>query len=210
MALSFHTSSPFDAGSSLPQDSLVFERDRNAGMLRYHARRVVGGRTHRGHRRAIGIASGPTRQLASALHLLPFGTVAVDAVGIKLYAHRTRVEFTEIDLHFKLVPVSVGLDFHFTEAQRWPRLLYGVVPLDHLPAHRAFIGGTLAVGCGARKVVLLRVFANRAVRGEARRQSRHAVSHPRHPSRGDTLPVAGIKLGNHFPFQQVVERFGFG
>src|ERR1035438_1402872 len=128
MALSFHTSSPFEVRSSLPQDSLVFQWDRNAGMLRYHARRVVRSRTYRGHPCAIGIASGPTRQLANALHLLPFGTVAVDAVGIKLDSHRTRIEITEIDLDFKHVPVAVGLDFHFTEAQRWPRLLRGMLP----------------------------------------------------------------------------------
>src|ERR1017187_6587127 len=171
MALSFHTSSPFEVRSSLPQDSLVFQWDRNAGMLRYHARRVVRSRTYRGHPCAIGIASGPTRQLANALHLLPFGTAAVNAVRIKLDSHRTRVERSEIDLDLKDVPVPVGHDVHFTEAQRRPRLLHGVLPLDHLPGHRAFIAGTLAIGCGAWKVVLLRVFAHRAVRRKPDRKS---------------------------------------
>src|SRR5450759_3843935 len=137
MALSFHTSSPFEVKSSLPQDSRGFQGNGNAGMVRYHAHRIVCSRTYRGHPCAISVATASALQLANALHLLAYGTVAAGAVGIKLHSHRTRVEIAEIGLYLNHVLLPVGLDLHFTEAQRGPLLFHGVLPLDHLPAHRA-------------------------------------------------------------------------
>src|ERR1035437_5766325 len=82
--------------SSLPQDSPVFQRYRDAGTVWDHARRVVGSRAHRGHRCAVSVATACAIQLAYGLHLLSHGTVAVDAVGVKLYSHRARVQIAEI------------------------------------------------------------------------------------------------------------------
>jgi hypothetical protein len=103
MAPSLHTNSLFEVNSTLPQDSSGFQGNGNACSVLYHTRRIAGGRTLRGHPRAISVASSRACQLANALHLLPHWAVAVDAVGVKLDAHRTRVEIVEINLNLKHV-----------------------------------------------------------------------------------------------------------
>ena len=50
---------------------------------------------------------------------------------------------------------------------------------------------------------------HRAVGGKTRCQPRHAFTHPRDPGGWDALVVAGIELGDHLPFEQIVERLGF-
>ena len=57
--------------------------------------------------------------------------------------------------------------------------------------------------------MLLGVFAHRAVGGEARCQPRHAFPHPLDPCGGNAALVSGIKLRDHLPLEQVVERVGF-
>jgi hypothetical protein len=84
--------------------------------------------------------------LANALHLLPHRGTAHDAVGVKLYAHRLGVEFIEIHLHFKYVPVAVSLKFHFAEAKYSPFLVQSVPPIDYLFADCALVGSPLTVG----------------------------------------------------------------
>src|ERR1017187_9836289 len=79
-----------------------------------------------------------------------------------------------MDLNLKHLLPAMGLDLHFTEVQRGPLLFQGVLPIDHLPAHRTLPGGTLTIGCRAREVILLRVFAHRAARGKDWCQARHA------------------------------------
>ena len=73
----------------------------------------MGGRQTRPHcKRSRPRAS----QLANALHLLPHGGTAHDAVGVKLYPHRLGVEVIEIHLHFKYVLLATCLKRHFAEA----------------------------------------------------------------------------------------------
>ena len=103
-------------GSSLPQDSCVFQWDRNAVAVRYHSRRIVRWRTGRRHSRAVNVAARRAGQLANAFHLLPHGSTAHDAVGVKLYPHCLGVEVIEIDLHFKYVLLAMSLKLHFAEA----------------------------------------------------------------------------------------------
>ena len=105
---------------------------------------------------------------------------------------------------------GIGLYLHGATPEGAPFLLQRMFPINNVSAHCTFIGSAFTVGCRRREVVLLGVFAHGAICGKARCQARHAIPHARHPSGGDTVPVAGIKLGNHFPFEQVVERFGFG
>ena len=57
--------------------------------------------------------------------------------------------------------------------------------------------------------MLLGAFAHRAVGGEARCQPRHAFPHPLDPCGGNAALVSGIKLRDHLPLEQVVERVGF-
>ena len=84
-----------------------------------------------------------------------------------------------------------------------------MLPIDDLPADCAFIGNAQMVGGSSRKVVLLSVYAHRAVGREARCQACHAFPHPLDPCRGNAALVSGIKLRDHLPFEQVVERVGF-
>ena len=102
-------------GSSLPQDSCVFQWDRNAVAVRYHSRRIVRWWAGRRHRRAVNVAARRAGQLANALHLLPHRSAAVDSVGIKLDSHRLRVEIIEIDFNLKNVLLRVSLNLHFAE-----------------------------------------------------------------------------------------------
>ena len=156
--------------SLLPQDSRLFQGNRNTGTMRYHSHRIVGSRACRGHRYAIGVAAGPANYLANAFHLLPHRAVAVDSVGIELDSHRIRVKVIEINLSLKHVLIPIGLDLHFTEAQRGPLVLQGLMPIDQLPAYRALVGTTLTEGCRTREVMLFSVFAHRADRRKARRK----------------------------------------
>ena len=77
--------------------------DRNAVAVRYHSRRIVRWWAGRGHSRAVNVAARRAGQLANALHLLPHGGTAHDAVGVKLYPHCLGVEVIEIDLNLKYV-----------------------------------------------------------------------------------------------------------
>jgi len=54
--------------------------------------------------------------LANALHLLPDGSTAYDAVGIKFYPHRRRIEIIETDLNLEYVLLATCFDRHFAEA----------------------------------------------------------------------------------------------
>jgi hypothetical protein len=76
----FHSSPP-SIGSSLPQDSCVFQWDRNAIAVRYHARRIVLWWAGRRHGRVVSVVARRADQLANARHLLPHGSTAHDAVG---------------------------------------------------------------------------------------------------------------------------------
>src|SRR5512136_1699080 len=79
----------------LPQDSCVFQWDRNAVAVRYHSRRIVRRRTCRRHFRGIDVTVC-AHQLLTACHLLPHGSTAHDAVGVKFYAHSIRVKTAKI------------------------------------------------------------------------------------------------------------------
>src|SRR5713101_2338791 len=74
-------------GSSLPQDSCVFEWDRNAVAARYRARRIVYRRAGCRHACVIGIAVGCARKLTHGLHLHSLRCDTVTAIGIKFDAH---------------------------------------------------------------------------------------------------------------------------
>ena len=100
----------------LPQDSCVFQRDRNALALRYHSRRIVRCWARRRDSRTVNVAARGARQLANALHLLPHGSTAHNAVGVKLYPHRLEVEVVEIHLPFKYVLLAMSLKLYFAEA----------------------------------------------------------------------------------------------
>src|ERR1035437_1919237 len=132
MTLSLRGEAPFGVKSALPQDSSSFQGNGDTSILGYHARRIVGSRACRGHPCAIGVASGRGCQFANALHLLPHRTVAVDAIGIKLYSRRIRVEIVEIDLNLKHVLLPVGLNLHFTDAHRGPLLFHSMLAIATL------------------------------------------------------------------------------
>ena len=102
--------------SSLPQDSCVFQWDRHAVAVRHHSRRIVRWRAGRRHSRAVNVAARRAGQLANALHLLPHGSAAHDAVGVKLDSHRLGVEVIETDLNLKYVLLATSLNLHFAEA----------------------------------------------------------------------------------------------
>ena len=87
---------------------------------------------------------------------------ASDSVRIKLDSHRIRVEIVQKDVDFKQVVVCVGFNPHVSEAQRTPLLIQRMLPIDHLPAHCAFICSALAVGGCSREIVLLGIVAHRA------------------------------------------------
>jgi hypothetical protein len=74
MVSSFHTSPPFEVKLTLPQDSSGFQGNGNAGIVRYHARRIVGSRAGRGHFVFV-LPYGEATGLAPALKL-PAGTIA--------------------------------------------------------------------------------------------------------------------------------------
>lgn len=102
--------------SPLPQDSCVFQWDRNAVAVRYHSRRIVRWWAGRRHSRAVNVAARRAWQLPDTHHLLPHRSAAVDSVGIKLDLNRIRVEAIEIDLSLKDVALPIRLNLHFAEA----------------------------------------------------------------------------------------------
>ena len=102
-------------GSSLPQNSCVFQWDRNPVAVRYHSRRIVRWWAGRRHCRAVNVAARRAGQLANALHLLPHGSTAHDAVGVKLYPHRRGVEVIERDLNLNYVLLTTSLNLQFAE-----------------------------------------------------------------------------------------------
>jgi hypothetical protein len=155
--------------SPLPQDASGFEGNRNTSATRYHPRCIVSRRPGCIHPCAISVTVSSTYQLTNALHLLPNRAVTVDSVGIKLYLNRIRVEFIEINVSLKHMLRLVTLDLHVAEAQHGPFPFQSMPPIDRVPADRSSIGSTIMVGCRRRKVVLLGIFAHRAVGGETRR-----------------------------------------
>ena len=133
-------------------------------MVWRHPNGIVAGGACGGDPCDISVTAGSACQLPNAFHLLPHGTVAVDAVRIELNFCRIRVELMKIDINLEYVLLPGGLDFHFTETQRGPLVFQGVPPIDHLLAHCAITGSTLTVGCRTREVVSLGIFAHSAVR----------------------------------------------
>lgn len=97
--------------SPLPQNPRIFQRDRNAGAARYQARRIVRWWTRCGYCRGVNVAALGAGQLANTPHLLQSRLSASGAVGVELYAHRTRIDFAEVQLDFKYMPVARGLTF---------------------------------------------------------------------------------------------------
>jgi hypothetical protein len=69
--------------------------------VRYYSRRIVRWWAGRRHSSAVNVAARRAGRLANALHLLPHGSSAHDAVGVKLYPHRLGVEVIETDLNLK-------------------------------------------------------------------------------------------------------------
>ena len=64
------------------------------------------------------------------------------AFSVKLYSHCFGVEVMEINLNLKQVMLAASLNFYFTKVQCSPFLVQTVLPIDHLFADFAFIGGT--------------------------------------------------------------------
>src|SRR5216117_3404853 len=130
------------------------------------------------------------------------GALPVHSISIDLDSHRIRVEIVQIDFNPKNVPLRVSCNLHFTEVQRAPYPSQGVLPIDHLPPHCAFISGAFTVGGRSREVMLLGVFTHRAVNAKARRQPRHALPHAPDPCSGNAALVSGIKLRDHLSLEQ--------
>jgi hypothetical protein len=85
-------------------------------------------------------------------------TVAVDSVGIEFDSHRIRVNVIEIDLKLKHVLLPIGLDLHFTEAQRGPIVLQGLLRCRRLNRETTMslvvlISSVLGAGVGMFLVV---------------------------------------------------------
>jgi len=127
--------------------------------------------------------------------------------------HARLISCIRIRYHWSDRRILLDLFTELADPVAVPKILEGIkartagrepAPLQTQAVQVAYGGRLRAGGSFARYNRQL------AVCRKARRQARHAISYPRHPSRGDTLRVAGIKLGNHFPFEQGVERFGFG
>src|ERR1035438_6527015 len=197
-------------GSPLPPDSCVFQWDRNAFAVRDDPRCIVPRSADRGHGRAVPVAARRSGQLADALHLLSHWAAAVNTVGIKLNGYSARVEVIEIDLNVEDMLLAFSLHRHFTKAQRRPFLFQTMPPIKHLPANCPFFGTAQVVGGCGREVVLLGIFAHRAVSGKARSQPRHAFPHPPDPGRGHALCVTGMKLRDHLPFEPLVKNLRLG
>src|ERR1019366_320576 len=189
--------------SSSPWNECGFQRNRHSGALRYHAGRVVCGWTSSGYRCLIDAAAGWGSKNPRTPHFLPYGTASVDSVRIKLNSHRIRVEIVQKDFDFKHGAVRVGFDAQVSEAQRAPLPIDCMLPIDDLPADCAFIGNAQMVGGSSLKVVLLSVYAHRAVGREARCQACHAFPRPLDPCRGNAALVSGIKRRDRLPFEQV-------
>src|SRR5580704_14708967 len=167
--------------SPLPQNPRIFQRDRNAGAARYQARRIVRWWTRCGYCRGVNVAALGAGQLANTPHLLQSRLSASGAVGVELYAHRTRIDFAEVQLDFKYMPVARGLDLQYAEVYRVPVLVERTLPVGYCRADLALGGSPLKVGRRPRQVVSLGVFAHRAVGGKPRCQSRHALPHAGYP-----------------------------
>ena len=157
----------------------------------------------------VDAAIGCARKQSRPLHFSPYGIGAVDSVRIKLNSHGVRVQIVQKDFDFKHVVVRVGFDTQVSEAQRAPLPIHGMLPLDYLPADCAFIGSAQTVGASCGNVMLLGIFTHCAARREARCQLRHTFPHPLDPCGGNAALVPGIKLRDHLPFEQVVERVSF-
>lgn len=76
---------------------------------------------------------------------MPYRSAALNAVGIKLYADRLRIDAIEKDLNLKLMPISMIGNLQFTEAQRGPMFFQTVLPSDDLPANGTLIGNARTV-----------------------------------------------------------------
>src|SRR5437867_3475899 len=110
----FHSFPP-SIGSSLPQDSCVFQWDRNTVAVRYHSRCVARWWAGRRHGRVVNVAARRAGQLANARHLLPHRSTAHDAVGVKLYPHRLGVEVAKINLNVKDVLFATSFNLHLAK-----------------------------------------------------------------------------------------------
>src|SRR5262249_46940714 len=159
--------------------------------------------------RAMEIPVRAAHQLPDARHFLSYRAAAVHSVGIKLDANSVWFQAIEIDLNLKDVLSPFGRKLHFAEMQLGPILFQRLTPIDYLSSYSALVCRAHEVGRGRRDVVLLCVFAYRAVGGKAWRQLRHALPHMRDPRRWDPLLIAGIKLRDHLLFEQRIERLSF-
>ena len=184
-------------GSSLPEDSCVFQRDRNALAAPYHSRLVVCWGAGSRHSRVVNVAARPAARRERTA-----SPAALEFHAFELHQRRTGleprigVEIVEIDFNLKNVPLRGEWQPSVLRRTSHLFLFQTVLPIDYLAADCAFIGTAQMVGGRGREVVLLGIFAHRAVGGEARCQPRHAFPHPRHPGRGNALLVAGMKPGS--------------
>ena len=96
-------------GSSLPQDSRLFQRERNAIAVRYHSWRIVGRRTDRRHSRALSVTARLADPLANARHLLAHGSAAAQSFCVEFDSYRVRIEVIEPELNLKYVLLTTGL-----------------------------------------------------------------------------------------------------
>src|ERR1700730_16549994 len=103
--------------SSLPEDPGALQRHGYPGALWYHSCGVGARWTCRRYRGLIDAATGCVRWGSRPLHLLPYRIAALEAVGVKLDSHRTRVEVIQKEFDFyPVVVVRVALDSHVFEA----------------------------------------------------------------------------------------------
>jgi len=120
-------------GSSLPQDSCVFQWDRNSVAVRYHSRRIILWWAGRRHSRAVNVEARRAGQLANARHLLSDRTAAIDPIGTQLDSHEVRIEVMEIHLCLKEVLGCICLYLQVAKAERTPFLFQSMFPIDDVP-----------------------------------------------------------------------------
>jgi len=85
------------SGSSLPQDTYVFDRERHFLLLREHSYGVIFPWAACSHGRSVHRAARGRSRRTNPLHRVPLRCAATYAVGKKLDSHRLRVEVMEID-----------------------------------------------------------------------------------------------------------------
>ena len=148
----------------MPQDKRRFYRDDCPSMLGDEPRSIVGHRANGRNLSGVREAAGGADQVFSTGRGLSRQAVTVFRLGIELHAHRIWAEFAKKDMYLENVLPVFFFNGRAPKTQARPVLRKSGLPSDQIHSERTLLCRTFPIRRSSRKIMLLHVFADDAVR----------------------------------------------